>query len=122
MDLTVILGVAILSVYTLIKDVLVPTVRKALKTGKEIPVIPSEPSRLAVLEVNLSAVTAQVVQFDKLLQETSISHDNKLDLVLAELKELREEHAAAHQQLTERIAKAETHIEHLLQRTSRAGH
>jgi hypothetical protein len=123
MDVIVVLGVFALALYTLIKDVLSPLVKRVLKT--KLPATERETvsdSRLAVLEVNLTAVTAQVVSFDKLLSDTSIAIDNKIDLVLVELKELREEQAEAHRNMIERISRAETHIEHLLGPARHSGH
>lgn len=117
-------GGLVIVLYLVVKDVLAPIVKSTFKGKKQhdTELQPTDETRLRVLEVNLSAVTAQVVSFDKLLNETGESLDNKIDLVLAELKEMREEQAESARILTERIARAETHIEHLLQTTRRAGH
>lgn len=117
-------GIAVLVAFYLVRDVIAPLVKNVIRRSR----VESEPRRLQVLEVNLSTLTTRVEDFGKVLAEQnemvdklSISVDNKMDIVLAELKEMRDEFSEAYRAMAERIAKAETHIEHLLRTRAARG-
>ena len=95
-------GLALLVCYYLIRDVLGPLVKKALGKNNGNP-----NDRVMVLEVNFATLSTKVADLRELMNLHQASMNSKLDLVLKEVRQIREV-------LTERIAKAETHIEHLL--------
>ena len=117
-------GLAVLVAFFLVRDVLAPLVKSVTHKSKQ----PSEPNRVQVLELNLTKLTTRVEDFGKILCEQNESVDklgqavdNKMDIMLQELKEIRDEFADAYREMAQRISKAETHIEHLLKaKTGRA--
>lgn len=122
-------GAAAVAMIFLIRDVLGPLVKDVVGKKKAAEQMRPGADRVTALEINLTNLSTQVTQLESrlgvkntelvnLVDERSIATDNKLDIVLAELKSLREDHAEAHRQLGERIARAETNIEHIL-RTAR---
>lgn len=123
-------GAAAVAFIFLIRDVLGPlvkyTVEKKTKASDEGP---RKGDRVTVLEVNLSNLTTQVVkletalgaqtdQLQEFVDERAVATDNKLDMVLAELAELRKEHTDQTRMLGERIARVEENVRHL-ERTRR---
>lgn len=113
MDLVQTLGVSLLVLYLLVRDVIGPLVKKLINRDKDAQEGPTQTARLTVLEVDLGNVRAQLVDFERALEEAGKNLDNKLDMVLAELAELRNETAEAHRMLGERIRATEVHIEHM---------
>lgn len=125
-----VLGIA--AVY-LFRDVLGPLVRYVVEKKKQTAEARPKADRVTALEVNLSNLTTQVVKLENamgeratetqnLVEERAIAADNKMDMVLAELKSLREDHHEAHRMLGERIARAEANIENLVRNTPRGRH
>lgn len=118
-------GVAVLVAFYLVRDVLGPLVKSVLRRPKSNA---SPEARVIALEVDLGKVSTRVEDFAKLLAESNEtmdklgqSVDNKMDIVLQELSEIRGEFSEAYRAMTERIAKAETHIEHLLRTRAARG-
>lgn len=125
-------AVTLLILYLLVKDVVIPLVRKVTKKKTALEECPYgvaaaakaiEPiaAKIPALEFNLKTHEAKLVDFGELLREhqrrndeTAIAVDNKLDIVLAELKDFREAIIA-------RVVSLETHVEHLLARAGRRG-
>lgn len=131
-------AVTLLILYFLVKDVVIPLVKKV--TGKKEKTMTPPPesitqaaelaavkavepiaAKLPVLEFNLKTHEARLAEFSDLIRanNTQAEHvatamDNKLDIVLQELKEFREA-------IIERVSRVETHIEHLLQKNPRRG-
>ena len=119
-------GVAILVAFYLVRDVLGPLVKSVLRKTK--PTIGTQDNRVLALEVDLAKTSTRVEDFAKLLAESNEAMDNlgravdsKMDIVLQELQEMRGEFTEAYRAMTERIAKAETHIEHLLRTRAARG-
>ena len=118
-------GVAILAGFYLIRDVLGPLVKTVTRKAKgesgeprnkppdNCPLVP-DIGKIAVLEFNLNTLNVKVTDFTKALEDAGISVDNKLDIVLAEMKEMREEFTSTLIKFSDRLARTETHIEHLL--------
>lgn len=107
--------------YVITKDLIVPLVnklthRKADAVPRpECPLLQPLTSRVNALEVNLARESSRMLELGESLKEhvTSTSHsfdvmENKLDMVLQELKELGE-----------RMKGAEVNLEHLLKRRGR---
>lgn len=116
-------GLAVLACFYLVRDVLAPLVKSVTRKAKPNG---SPETRILALEVDLGKVSTRVEDFSTLLQEYNASvdtlgrsMDNKMDIVLQELSEMRSEFTEAYRAMTERIAKAETHIEHLLRTRGR---
>lgn len=118
-------GVAILCVFYLVRDVLGPLVKTVTRKAKgesgesrtkppdNCPLVP-DIGRIAVLEFNLNTLNVKVTDFTKALEDAGISVDNKLDIMLQEMKEMREEFTSTLIKFSDRMARTETHIEHLL--------
>lgn len=116
--------------YIVVKDVGIPLVGKFTgskqkaehtDTPGDCPLIQPVAQRVAALEIDLARQQTRVVEFGELLKEHQQSNarsfdmmDNKLDCVLTELKEFRESIEQRVGSLGERMASAETHLEHLL--------
>lgn len=131
MDTTQELGLTLIIVYLLIKEVLGPLVKHVLRKKANEPVdahkVDGEKCpigvdvRVTALEVNLSNLSARVVDFPRLLadqerraDETATVTDNKLDLVLQSIDELKAEMSTAHLKMAERMTRVEAIIEHVL--------
>lgn len=125
-------GLLLLVCFYLVRDVLAPLVKSVTRKGKTEP--KAEPvevqnkEKIAVLAIDLSRLTAQVTDFHALLEQNSENTerqfqavDDKIDIVLSELKEIRDEFGNSFRAMTERIAKAETHIEHILRTRAARG-
>jgi hypothetical protein len=117
MDVISTLGLALMVIYVLVKEVIGPLVRKKPSVDTTTDLVPV---RLSVLEVNLKTMESRIVEFRQLIERTgqaqdqaSSALDNKMDIVLAELKEFRE-------QVATRLTRVETEVETLL-RGSRNG-
>lgn len=117
-------GAAAVAMIFLIRDVLGPLVRYVV--GKKKAAEPMRPGadRVTALEVNLTNLSTQVTQLETrlgvkntelqtLVDERSIATDNKLDIVLAELRDLREAQAEQHRHLDVRLARVEENVKHL---------
>lgn len=119
-------GVAVLVAFYLVRDVLGPLVkyvtRKAKGEGPHATEHDSVVPRMAVLEVNLGTLETKVADFRQLLEQSGAAMDNKLDIVLEELKDMRAEFTRTLSNLTERITRTETHVEHLLRNKSHGEH
>ena len=121
------LGILALVLYFAVKDVIAPLVRQMMKRKvdpghSQHPL--SNQQRINVLELDLVGVKAQVVDLRDLLaqgNEATTALDQKMDVILQDFQEMRSEVAEFHRLMAERITRAETHIEHLLRRTGRAG-
>lgn len=120
-------GVAVLVAFYLVRDVLGPLVKYVTRRAKgetephdksHEPIAP----RVAVLEVNLGSLETRVADFHQLLEQSGAAMDNKLDIVLEELKDMRGEFTRTLANLTERITRTETHVEHLLRNKARGEH
>lgn len=117
-------GLWLLVCFYLVRDVLAPLVKsvtRKAKNGIEGREETQNKEKIAVLAIDLTRLTAQVADFHSLLETNTQNNerqfqavDDKIDIVLAELKEIRDEFGSSFRAMTERIAKAETHIEHLL--------
>lgn len=129
-------AVTLLILYLLVKDVVIPLVKKTTsKKEKATPMHDTCPhaedaaaravqpiaAKIPVLEFNLQTHETRLTEFSELIKEnhaqaerTATALDNKLDIVLAELKEFREA-------IIDRVSRVETHIEHLLQKSPRRG-
>lgn len=108
--------------YVLIKDVVGPLVRYVVKrnqpeeSSSALPLSVSDvKTKFAVFELDLSTLKTQIVDFKQLLQEhreeqekSSIALDNKIDMVLEELK-----------QIGNRLTAVETIVEHVLNKKIR---
>lgn len=107
--------------YVIIKDVVKPLIQM-IKNRREENGAHANGSmheirtKVAVLEIDLSAFKAQVVDFKSLLDRNrqeqdaaNIAMDNKLDMVLSELREV-----------SQRLSVVETHVQHL--REDKWGH
>jgi len=125
------LGAALLIIYLLVKDVTIPLVKKLLRKNRlmdpEDRPLGSLEKRIEVLEINLSNERVRLADFAEMLkdqarasEQASIITDQKLDRVLAELKEIREEFERRYAGFGERLRGVEVHIEHLL-KGKRAG-
>lgn len=133
-------GVTVVA-YALVQKVLGPLVAYVVDRKRTADVAKPKADRVTALEINLTNLSTQVTQLEtrlgvkntelvNLVDERSIATDNKLDIVLAELKSLREDHEQQHRALSERMADqyrilgerikgAETNIEHLLSKRTR---
>lgn len=133
MDAITAIGIAVLAVYVLAKDVIRPLVKQVLgkKDDDNVHRCPIRlDGRVSVMEINLTKLETRIVDFGRLQEEYSTAVDNKLDMVLAELKELRDHFDGritkladrVDERLTtlgERMATAETDVKHLLQRRAK---
>lgn len=131
-------GAAAVALIFLIRDVLGPLVKYVVEKKKRIAddaPRPKADDRVRVLEIDLAKLSTQVTNLETVLggkntelqtlvDERSIATDNKLDIVLAELKSLREDHDEQHRALADRMAEqyrilgerikgVETDIKHL---------
>jgi hypothetical protein len=84
-----------------------------------VPVISSYDSKIQALEIDLSKLTTQVVQFSTVLEESGQAMDEKLDILLDEFKNLRETYVAGQLDVVQRLTRAETNIDTLLRNTRR---
>lgn len=120
--------------YVIIKDLIVPLANKIMHRKEdaaprpECPLLQPLTTRVNVLEVNLARESSRMLDLAEALKEhvTSTSHsfdvmENKLDMVLQELKEFRESVEDRVSKLGERMKGAEVNLEHLLKRRGRAG-
>ena len=117
--------------YVVGKDAVVPLVNKLRGKATESKgpagrdLCPVE-GRVTVLELDLGSHKVRLADLAELIKEhgeeterTSISLDNKLDLVLTELKEAHEAIEARLAAFGERLKGVEVHIEHILKGGSR---
>lgn len=111
-------GLIVLVCFYFVRDVLAPLVKTVTRRTKSNG---NPPDRVLALELDLGKLSIRVEDFSTLLKQHSAlvdtlgqSMDNKMDIVLQELTDMREEFGKAYRAMTERIARAETHIEHLL--------
>lgn len=113
--------------YIIFKDVGVPLVNKFThkrpeeKVQQECPLLQPVVARVTSLEIAAGKQSERVVDLSDMLREhassTSRTFDvteNKLDMILAELKEFREANEGQFRQLGERVKGTEVHVEHLL--------
>lgn len=121
-------GLAVLVCFYLVRDVLGPLVKRAVKKGngngdekqeKQDKFPESAQARVLALELNWSAVSAQVVSLESLLNRTVQSVDHKIDTLLERLTEIRDGQAEHNRLMSERMAKAETNIDNLKERMER---
>lgn len=124
-------GLLLLVCFYLVRDVLAPLIKSVTRKSKESndePVEAQNKEKIAVLAIDLTRLTTKVGDFQELLEQNSANTerqfqavDDKIDIVLSELKEIRDEFGNSFRAMTERIAKAETHIEHILRTRSARG-
>lgn len=124
-------GLLLLVCFYLVRDVLAPLVKSVVRKSKEPKVEPVEAQnkeKIAVLAIDLTRLTTKVGDFQEMLEQNSANTerqfqavDDKIDIVLSELKEIRDEFGNSFRAMTERIAKAETHIEHILRTRAARG-
>lgn len=118
--------------YVVTKDLGIPLVRSINDRKKaksetpppkpsECPYIEPLKTRVIALELNFTQQTARLADLGELFKEerksmedASVMSDNKLDMVLAELKEFRESIETRLGNVTERLAVTETNVGHLL--------
>lgn len=124
MDVAQTLGVLTLVLYVLVRHVIAPMVKYLMRRKTAVDPERHMERRVGVLEVDLAGLKARVVDFQDLLtqhNEATQALDVKMDVMLTEFQSMRTDFAEAHRLLGERIARAETHIEHLLRRRGHAG-
>lgn len=108
MDILSTLGLSLVVIYVLVKEVVGPLVRKKRPEANDMGV------RLAVFEVNLKTMETRIGEFREVIERNartqdvaSTALDNKLDIVLEELREFRESIAS-------RLTRVETQVETML--------
>lgn len=121
---------AIWLVYVVVKDFGIPLVRAISDRKKskietvqspECPYIEPVKTKVIALELNYTQQTARIADLADIIKEqrqaaedAAIISDNKLDMVLAEVKEFRESIEMRIGKVIERLAITETNVAHLL--------
>lgn len=131
-------GGLVVVLYLIISRILTPLVRNALKRHKDgAPVtaaVAADHPRLGALEVKFSAfeakVDARVIDLegalrsigdttralDEKIEATSAALDDKMDVMIREMQDMRKEASLRDIQYSDRLARLETNMEHLLDR------
>lgn len=108
-------GLAVLATFYLIRDVLGPLVKAA---NRRWSAQPEQPGRIELIEHDVRSLGERADEFQKSLDDSGVAIDNKMDMILQELKEMRQEFGEKLFQLAERTKGTEKDIEHLLKRHS----
>lgn len=129
MDALNLIGLSLLIGYLAIKDVIGPLVKYVIKKKKgedhsDDPRCPiGVDDKVRVLEIDLVGVKTRVASFSELLDEhvkraeaTATALDDKLDVVLAELKDFRESIDTRLRVLEGWAEGVKVHLDHLLKR------